>query len=192
MARRSGSTASILASIGYDFRQVAGPLDAEPSLDDALRQARGHPSFLRHLGRRALDLKPPTGFFRDLVVEHQGEHAGRLDVKHGGISIINNLARAYSTQAGVTAKGTLSRLQAAVLAGVLDAEVAGELSEAFHFLWGVRLEHQTAQVRAGEAPDDFVDPAKLGTLARSGLKEAFRVITRAQRMLASDLGVTQR
>ena len=168
-------TASILASIGYDFRQVAGPLDAEPSLDDALRQARGHPSFLRHLGRRALDLKPPTGFFRDLVVEHQGEHAGRLDVKHGGISIINNLARAYSTQAGVTAKGTLSRLQAAVLAGVLDADVADELSEAFHFLWGVRLEHQTAQVRSGEAPDDFVDPAELGPLARSGLKEAFRV-----------------
>ena len=185
-------TSSILASIGYDFRKVAGPLDAEPALDNALRLARERPAFLRHLSRRALDLKPPTGFFRDLVVEHQGEHAGRLDVKHGGISIINNLARAYSTEAGVAAKGTISRLQGAAGAGVLDADVAGELTEAFHFLWGIRLDHQASQVRAGEAPDDFVDPAELGPLARSGLKEAFRVITRAQRMLASDLGVTQR
>jgi signal-transduction protein with cAMP-binding, CBS, and nucleotidyltransferase domain len=39
------------------------------------------------------------------------------------------------------------------------------------------------------APDDFIDPASLGTIAKSGLKEAFRVIARAQRQLASELGV---
>ena len=74
-------------------------------------------------------------------------------------------------------------------AGALDADVAGELTEAFRFLWEVRLRHQAAQVEAGEAPDDFVDPATLGPFARSGLKEAFRVIARAQRQLASEQGV---
>ena len=28
--------------------------------------------------------RPPTGFLRGLVVEHSGEHRGRLDLKHGG------------------------------------------------------------------------------------------------------------
>ena len=185
-------SSSILASIGYDFRQVAGPLAAEPVLDDAMRQARDHPAFLRHLSRRALDLRPPTGFFRNLVVAGEGDHSGRLDIKHGGISIVNNLARAYAVGAGLTAKGTIARLEGAATAGALDPSVARELVEAFRFLWDVRVRHQVDQVRTGEAPDDFVDPAGLGSLARSGLKEAFRVLARAQRLLASELGVTQR
>ena len=183
---------SVLSSIGYDFRQVAGPLDAEPVLDQAIRSAREHPGFLRHLGRRALDLHPPTGFFRDLVVEHKGEHAGRLDVKHGGILIVNNLARVFAVRAGVAAKGTRARLDAAAAIGDLQPDVARELDEAFHYLWEVRLRHQTAQVRAGIEPDEFVDPATLGPFSRSGLKEAFRVIARAQRMLATDLGIQLR
>ena len=43
-------------------------------------------------------------------------------------------------------------------------------------------------MNAGEAPDDFIDPGALGSFARSGLKEAFRVITRAQRLLPSEEG----
>ena len=183
---------SVLASIGYDFRQVAGPLDAEVVLDDAIRRARERPAFLRHLARRALDLKPPTGFFRNLVVPHEGEHAGHLDIKHGGITIVNNLARAWAVQVGSTAKGTVARLQAAAGAGTLEASVASELAEAFGYLWEIRLHHQVEQVRGGDAPDDFVDPATLGPVARSGLKEAFRVITRAQRMLETDLGIPPR
>jgi CBS domain-containing protein len=182
--------ASILASVGYDYRRVAGPLDAEPALDIALRAARAHPQFLRQVSRRALDLKPPTGFFGHLVVEHGGDHAGRLDLKRGGITIVNNLARAYAMQAGVAAKGTPARLSGATSAGVLDASVAGELSEAFHFLWDVRLRHQADQVEAGQEPDNFVDPAGLDPFTRSGLKEAFHVIAGAQRSLATDLGVT--
>jgi CBS domain-containing protein len=61
-----------------------------------------------------------------------------------------------------------------------------------HFLWEVRLQHQAAQVRAPVAPDDFVDPSALGAFHRSGLKEAFRVVRTAQRVLAGQLGVELR
>jgi CBS domain-containing protein len=179
----------VLSAIGYDFRRVGGSLDAEPPLDQAVRHAAMKPRFLRSLARRALDLRPPTGFLRDLVVERSGEHAGRLNVKHGGLTIVTNLARVYSVQAGVAAKPTMTRLDAAASAGALDPHTAGELSEAFRFLWGVRLRHQASQVLAGEAPDDFVDPGALGPLARTGLKEAFRAISRAQRQLATEQGI---
>jgi CBS domain-containing protein len=179
----------VLSSIGYDFRQVAGPLDAEPALDAAMRGARARPAFVRQMARRALDLRPPTGFLRDLVVEAKGEHAGRLDIKHGGITIANNLARVWAVRAGVTQKDTIGRLRAASAADEVDAATAAELVEAFHFLWDVRLHHQASQVDAGDTPDDFVDPATLGSFARSGLKEAFRVLARAQRLLGSEEGV---
>ena len=184
--------ARILSSIGFDFRRVAGALDAEPVLDAAVREARSHTQFIEMLTRWALTLRPPTGFFRDLVVEAKGEHAGRLDVKHGGITIVTNLARAFGIASGSSAKPTLERLDAAVAAGRLEPEVAAELADAFRFLWQIRLQHQAAQVRAGEAPDDFVDPKELGTLDRRGLKEAFRVIRAAQQVLATELGVIVR
>src|SRR6266566_8332893 len=91
-----GAEGSILSSIVFDYRRKDAEIEAEPALDEVVRSApRTYPMFVRHLSRRALDLKPPTGFFRDLVVEAKGEHAGRLDIKHGGITIVTNLARAY-------------------------------------------------------------------------------------------------
>ena len=173
----------------YDFRRVTGPLDPEPELEAAIREAGRDPAFLRHLGHRALAHRPPTGFLRDLVVERKGEHVGRLDVKHGGITIIGNIARLEGVKAGIPAKETLDRLAGAAAAGTLDASDADELSEAFRFLWEVRLRHQADQVRRGEPPDDFVDPSTLGPVTRRGLKEAFGVIARTQRVLAAELGL---
>jgi CBS domain-containing protein len=187
--RDLGASGSILSSIVYDFRRVTGPLDPEPELDAAIRVAGRDPAFLRHLGHRALAHRPPTGFFRDLVVERKGEHVGRLDVKHGGITIIGNIARLEGVRAGLPAKDTLERLAGAAAAGTLDPSTANELSEAFRFLWEVRLRHQADQVRRGEAPDDFVDPSTLGPVTRRGLKEAFGVIARTQRVLAAELGL---
>jgi CBS domain-containing protein len=157
-----------------------------------MRSAVRRPAFLRHLARRALDEKPPTGFVRDLVVEPRGEHAGTVDVKHGGIVIVTNLARAYAVGAGVSAKRTLDRLRGAEAAGAIDAETREGLEEAFRFLWEVRLRHHLARVRAGQEPDDFVDPHELGSVARQGLKEAFRIVARAQRGLALEAGVSAR
>jgi CBS domain-containing protein len=185
----ANATGSIYSSIVYDYRQVAGPLDAEPALDEVVRSARTNRGFIHQLGRRALDRPPPTGFFRDLVVEGKGEHAGTLDVKRGGITTIGNLARVYAVRAGSVERRTLGRLAAAASAGEVDPDVAGELAESFRFLWEIRLRNQAAQVRAGKPPDDFVDPTTLGPVARRGLREAFRVITRAQRGLATELGV---
>jgi CBS domain-containing protein len=184
-----GVEGSIASSIVFDHRQVAGPLEAEAAFDAVVRTAKGHPAFVRHLARRALAHAPPTGFFRDLVVEAGGEHAGRLDLKRGGITIVTSLARAFATGAGLVERRTIERLLAAAGAGTVDRTTADELAEAFRFLWDIRLTHQVAQVRAGERPDDFVDPTTIGPVARTGLKEAFRVIGRAQRGLASDLGV---
>jgi CBS domain-containing protein len=187
--RDPGSSGSILSSIVYDFRRVMGPLDPEPELQAAILEARNDPTFLRHLGRRVIDHRPPTGFLRNLVVERKGDHVGRLDVKHRGITIIGNIARLEGVRAGIPAKETLDRLSGAAIAGTLDERVSRELSEAFRFLWEVRLRHQAGQVRGGEPPDDFVDPSTLGPVTRRGLKEAFGVISRAQGALATEFGL---
>ena len=177
----------ILSSIGFDFRTIAGPLAADDALDAAVALARTNPAFLHLLTKIALRHEPPTGFVRHLVVESKGEHRGTLDLKHGGITIVTSIARATAVAAGASVKDTLGRLAASVHGGTLSRASGSELDEAFRFLMDLRLRHQAAQVRAGAAVDDFIDPHELGTIERSGLREAFRSIRGEQQALAVEV-----
>jgi CBS domain-containing protein len=122
------------------------------------------------------------------VVDARGKSVRAFDVKDGGITPITNLARIYAIMAGLTENRTLRRLQGAATAGRIDEQTRLGLEEAFRLLWQVRLEHQARLVSRRLPPDDMVDPASLGPLTRQGLKEAFRMIERAQDALASELG----
>jgi CBS domain-containing protein len=141
------------------------------------------------LGRFALVQRPPTGFFRGLVVEHSGEHRGRLDLKRGGMIPIAALARWAGIAAGVTTTSTTERLSAAAAAGKLPAADARSLTDAFALINELRIEHQVQQLRAGETPDDFVHPEELSELARSYLREAFRAVAAIQKRVAAELEV---
>ena len=165
----------------------AGGTGEGVSVADTLWQARGRPDLLRLLARFALQFRPPTGFLRDFVVEHSGERRGQLDIKHGGMIPIVDLARWAGMAAGVASCSTVGRLRAAEAAGTLDSPDARTLIEAFGFIFSLRLDHQVEQLRRGEAPDDFIDPKTLNPLARSYLREAFRAVASVQSGLANEL-----
>jgi CBS domain-containing protein len=181
--------ALILSSVLVDSRPVWGVHTGTP-VSDAFRLAPRNPALLRLLARFALSHRPPTGFLRGLVVEHGGEHRGRLDLKHGGIIPIIDLARWAGMAAGVTSASTVERLRAAGAGGSLPAADAHTLEDAFELIGELRLGHQVQQLRAGQEPDDYVDPATLSPLTRSHLKEAFRAVASIQRRVASELSVS--
>ena len=52
-------------------------------------------------------------------MKHRGEHPGRIDVKHEGITIVTNLARVYAIVAGLTENRTTERLRGAASAGTI-------------------------------------------------------------------------
>lgn len=95
-----------------------------------------------------------------------------------------NLARFFALSNGITISSTPDRLVAAEEVGALDAEAATVLREAFAVFARVRLQHHAAQIEAGRAPDNLVDPAELPPLARAELREAFRAIAHAQKRLS--------
>jgi CBS domain-containing protein len=159
---------------------------------NALWDARGQldqSDLRRLLARFALSFRPPTGFLRDFVVEHSGERRGQLDLKHGGITPIVDLARWAGMSAGVASASTLERLRAAAAAGTLDESETSTLTEAFEFIFALRLDHQVEQVRRGETPDDFINPKQLNPLARSYLREAFRAVASVQAGLSAELSL---
>ncbi len=178
--------ALILTSVLVDSRPVWGVHTGTP-VADTFRLAPRNPQLLRMMARLALFYRPPTGFFRGLVVEDGGEHRGRLDLKHGGVIPIVDLARWAGLAAGVTSASTVERLRAAAAAATLPEAEARSLEDAFELISGLRLRHQVAQLRAGQPPDDYVDPGALSPLMRSQLREAFRAVRSIQKRLLAEL-----
>ncbi len=184
--------ALILVSVITDSRPLwsSGPGSGASGADGLWdKRIQPEPDLLRLLARFALSFRPPTGFLRDFVVEHSGERRGQLDLKHGGLVPIADLARWAAMTAGVASASTMERLRAAEAARTLESSQARALMEAFGFISSLRLDHQVEQLRRGEAPDDFIDPKMLNPLARSYLRDAFRAVASVQSDLASDLAM---
>ena len=177
--------ALILTSVLADSR----PVWSSGAAGGGLWDGQPTPELLRLLARFALSFRPPTGFLRDFVVEHSGERRGQLDIKHGGMIPIVDLARWAGMAAGVASASTRERLRAAEAAGTMDTAEAQTLTEAFGFIFSLRLDHQVEQLRRGETPDDFIDPKALNPLARSYLREAFRAVASVQASLAAELSL---
>ncbi len=178
--------ALVLLSVLVDSRPVWGVHRGTP-LADKFRLAPRNQALLRLLARFALSHRPPTGFFRGLVVESTGEHRGRLDLKNGGAIPIVDLARWAGIAAGVTNASTTERLRAAAASGTLSGTDAQTLTDAYELITGLRVEHQAGQLRAGVSPDDHVDPGALSRLTRSYLREAFRAVASIQKQAAAEL-----
>jgi CBS domain-containing protein len=177
--------ALILVSLVIDGRAVWGEGVAAGRLRATFSSARDRPRLLRLLDTFALSHKPPLGFRGGIVVQHDGEHQGTLDIKQSGLLPIVDLARSAAMAAGVAAASTPTRLRAAEASGVIPADDVAILTDAFDLVTGLRMQHQVQQLRRGVAPDCHIDPDSLTPLVRTYLKEAFQAVGRVQKSVSN-------
>ncbi|QFG69409.1 putative nucleotidyltransferase substrate binding domain-containing protein [Ornithinimicrobium pratense] len=179
--------AVLWAAIFYDMRCVFG----EPALVEGLREEvvpmGGRSDLLvAYLAGQASRMRPPIGFFRGFVLEDAGEHRDTLDIKRGVTAVVQ-LARVHAVRAGSRALGTRLRLEAAAAGGGLSAQTATDLADAFELMSYLRVRHQARQVRAGQRPDNHLNPEDLGSLDRRHLRDAFQIVRSAQQALGARL-----
>ena len=175
----SGRQASIL----FDQRRSAGPLEAERTLGAIIGAAATKPRFIARLAKQAVDVPAPPIPARAYPFGARRRSEWIFDVKREGLTPIVNLARSYGLEAGVTEAGTLRRLSGAASCGRIDEQSRGDLTEAFRLMWGIRLEHHARCVEGGHPVDDVIDGRSVGSLSHAHLVEAFRVIRHEQRSL---------
>lgn len=183
-----GIMGSHLTGIMFDYRRVTGTVEAEVALDEVIRGAHRDRAFMKRLATAAVEVRPPTGRRGAIDVKH-GEHPGRLDVKHGAITPITNLARFYAIDAGLTENRTVARLRGAAAANRVTDQLRDDLEEAFRLGWRIRLEHHVVQAEAGDALDDLVAPESLRPIPLRSLSEALRVVGEAQSVLVRELAL---
>jgi CBS domain-containing protein len=169
------------ATIFFDFRAGFG----ERSLAEELRahlvaETARNEIFLAHLARDLMKSRPPLSFFRNLLVEKDGEHRKKMDVKTRGLAPFVDFARLLALKYGLTETNTLERLRTLAGLNLLPRGLATEVSEAYEFIMQLRLVHQLHMLEQDLMPDNYINPADLSDLEKQTLKDAFRVISRLQ------------
>jgi CBS domain-containing protein len=180
------------ATIFFDFRPGYGHME----LGERLRQhlvtnAPKKGIFLMHLAKDCLNTKPPLSFFRNFIVEKDGAHKNRLDMKTRGITPFVDFARLLALRYGITETNTLARLQALADGDYISKDLYTETKEAYEFQMQLRLVHQMRMMEAGLTPNNFVDPADLSDLEKQTLKEAFAVVGRVQSYIKAEFKVSE-
>lgn len=180
------------ATIFFDFRGGYGNKGMTQALWDHVSvHAKRQDVFIRHLAQDCVSKRPPITFFRNFIVEKNGEHKNTLDLKEKCMVQFVDFARALSLKHGIQETNTLDRLRLLSQGGHLNKELAAEAAWAFEFLMQLRLVHQLSRINMGQEPNNFIDPASLTDLEKQTLKEAFGVIGRLQNFLRDEFRLRQ-
>ncbi|WP_456387260.1 DUF294 nucleotidyltransferase-like domain-containing protein [Desulfolithobacter sp.] len=164
-------------TIFFDFRPGYGAA----TLAEDLRRHLGDISsrqeiYLVHLARECLAARAPLSFFKNFIVEKNGEHKNKLDIKRSGLTPFVNFARVMALKYGVRETNTLARFHVLADEGHISRDLWAEASEAYEIQMHLRLIHQLHQIEDGILPDNHIDPAQLSDLEKRMLKNAFQVI----------------
>lgn len=167
------------ATIFFDFRAGFGQAALADDLRTHLhRQIINRNLFLFHLARQAMETRAPLSFFKNFIVERNGEHKNSLDIKRQGLTPFVNFARVLALKFGIKETNTLARLKALKDGDWIQGELCSSASEAYELQMQQRLVHQLRQLENGLTPNNYIDPADLSDLERRMLKDAFGVIER--------------
>ena len=171
-------------TIFFDFRPGFG----KSALADDLRKYLNELSsrqeiYLLHLARECMGVRAPLSFFKSFIVNKDGEHRNKLDIKTKGLTPFVNFARVLALKYGVNETNTLARLHVLSEEGHISEELWASAHEAYEMQMQLRLLHQLAQIEEGILPDNYIDPAKLSDLEKKMLKESFEVVERLHGVL---------
>ena len=172
------------ANIFFDLDAVWGKTQWADELNQLIATtAKTRPQFLACMARNALQRTPPLGFFKDFVMENDGRQNNSLNIKRRGTAPMADLIRVHALALGSPATNSFERLRDIIAAKVLPNGRGEDLRDACEVIAMTRIRQQALALQAGETPDNNVVPERLSEFERKHLKEAFSVLSNAQRFL---------
>ncbi len=171
-------------SVFFDLDGVAGATGmAEELKQFVAERASQSPRFLACLARNAQNRTPPLGFFKDFVLEKSGRYQKTVNLKRRGTAPLVDVIRVHALASASEAQNSFRRLEDTRAAGFLTGGMAADLRDALEFISIIRIRHQAAAIEAGRSPDNNIDPENLPSLERRSLKDAFTVLSNAQKFI---------
>jgi len=171
-------------TIFFDFRPGFGTDSLARDLRQHLNDiSKRQEIYLLHLARECMASRAPLSFFKNFIVEKDGEHKNKLDIKRQGLTPFVNFARVLSLKNGINETNTLARLKVLNQEGHISDELWADSCDAYEMQMQLRLIHQLNQIEEGIMPDNHIDPGELSDLEKRMLRDSFEVIERLHGLL---------
>ena len=171
-------------NIFFDLSGVYGRIKWAEKLNNfILRKTKNNNRFLACLARNALNRKPPLGFFKDFVMENDGQHNNSINLKRRGTAPLADLIRVHALAIGSQSHNSFERLEDIIDAGILPKSKGADLQHAMELISLVRLRHQALDIESNIEPDNNIEPENMSDFERRNLKDAFLVLSNAQNFL---------
>lgn len=165
----------------FDCRPIFGDFPLLDQLKDFMGELleKAPERFFVNMGYNALQFEPPLSFFRGIkTYEIDGEK--HFNIKKTMTPIVD-LARVYALHHRVFETNTGERIKALETAGVFTHKEANELSHAYYYLMGLRLDHQSLQlIQKNETATNDISIDHLTKVQMVTLVEIFKVIKEFQ------------
>lgn len=172
------------SAIFFDLDGIWGRTEWAEALNQTIaRQVRDNARFLACMARNALLRTPPLGFFKGFVMEPSGQHSRSINMKRRGTAPLADLIRVHALAVGSRARNSFERLQDIIEADILPHGRGQDLRDALEFISMVRIRHQALDLDAGRQPDNNIEPENLSDFERKNLKDAFQILSNAQKFL---------
>ncbi|CAM3814509.1 putative nucleotidyltransferase substrate binding domain-containing protein [Arcobacter cloacae] len=172
-------------AIFYDAVCVSGDKELITKLKEYLFNVCGNSQqFNSHFAKIITGFDVPLGFFDGFVLNSKdNKHKNEIDIKKGGIFIIVQGIRSLSLENKIFNANTAKRIKKLSEKGVLEEELAKELTMAFNFLTNLRLKSNLDKLDKKEEIDNYINPNNLNTMEKDLLKDSFKIINKLKKKL---------
>ena len=172
-------------AIFYDAVSVSGNRDLVLRLKEYIfKIASNSQQFNAHFAKIITSFNVPLGFFDGFVLDSKdNKHKNELNIKKGGIFIIVQGVRSLSLEHKLYNTSTAKRIKRLNELGVIENELASEITMAFNFLTNINLKSNLEKLDKNEKVDNYINPNNLNTMEKDLLKDSFKIVNKFKKKL---------
>ncbi|WP_138434115.1 DUF294 nucleotidyltransferase-like domain-containing protein [Winogradskyella algicola] len=179
----------MLCTIFFDYEHVYGDVELVSKLSESIFESiDNHDIFLTYLGRNALQNPPPLSFFRQFLVEDDGEHKDQFDIKARAMMPLVDAARLLMLSHNIKAvNNTIERYEKLVELEPQNKDTYLFCIEAYKNLLTFRTEQGLRHNDSGR----FIDLESLDKGNRLQLKRTFKAVKDVQELIKMRFKLSQ-
>ena len=183
-----GDKGILMTTIFFDYHCIYGDENLANALTETINdEIENNELFLAFLGIDALKNPPPLGFFRQFLLESDGDHKDTFDIKARALMPLIDAARILSLHMGIN-KNTNTSYRFAKLAEIepQNALIYEACNEAFLEL----LKFRTEEGLRNNSNGRYLDLNNLSKLDKVKLKNDFQPISEIQEVIKNRFQLT--
>jgi CBS domain-containing protein len=177
----------LLCNIFFDFKGVYGEGSLEKQLSEFIfTLLKNNDTFYAYLGSDALKNPPPLSFFKQFIVEDDGEHKNEFDLKARALMPLIDGARVIALSKEIREVQTVERFKKLIELEPQNAELFNSCIRSFYEL----LHYRTTSGFTHQHSGRFVDLNTLSKHDKNKLKYLFKPIKSLQNALKARFNLT--